>query len=61
MKQYEILWGDNMDDITKLLLLMIDKVYIEERLKVCGLCECANMECALKKVNGLIDKVSVWN
>jgi len=48
-----------MNDIQKLLLLMIDKVYIEERLKVCGLCERVNLECALKKVNSLIDKVSI--
>jgi hypothetical protein len=47
-----------MDDIKKLLLLMIDKVYIEERLKVCGLLERVNLEVYLKKVNSLIDVVS---
>lgn len=48
-----------MDDITKLILLMIDKAYLEERLKVCGKFEGVNLAAALKKINNLIAKVSV--
>ena len=48
-----------MDDITKLFLLMIDKAYLEERISKCGKFERVNLECALRKVNSLIAKLSV--
>ena len=48
-----------MDDITKLILLMIDKACIEERISKCGKVESVNLVVALTKVNSLIAKVRV--
>lgn len=44
-----------MDYIQKLLLLMLEKFYIEERLKNCETYECVNLECALRRVTDIID------